>query len=211
MLEMRIIYIDDQIDGILTKYLRDNYCAYPYIENSSKQEVKKVYKEVEFKGEDGYEGLLLDARVKSANVILVDNRLFEERSAGSGKFSGKQFKVILRKMLPFVEVLVITQDRQTVGDNIIHKFSGRNGESPELYYKEHLNLILDASIKEVLEFQALADDLNRGIDVRRDLVEKILQSLQGDDSYDALTKADIDALIASFKELKDGCGYERGL
>lgn len=207
MPEIRIVYIDDQIDEILSRYISQIYCANTYIESTSKQEVKKVYEEVKFEGEQGYESLLYNAQIRSANVILIDNHLFEERSAGSGKFSGKQFKVILRKIFPFVEVLIITQDELLVGDNIIHKFSGRNGENPDVYYKEHLDNILDGAIKEVLEFESLAEDLKQSTDVEKILVEKILQSLQGDDSYDVLTKADIDDLISSFKELKDGCGY----
>lgn len=64
---------------------------------------------------------------------------------------------------------------------------------------------MDQAIKSVLEFEALADDLKQSIDVEKILVEKIIHSLQGDSSYDSLTKADIDNLIACFKELKDGC------
>jgi|LSQX01.1.fsa_nt_gb hypothetical protein len=206
MSEMRIVYIDDQIDEILSRYISQSYCANAYINQLSKQSIAKVYEEVRFVGEEGYESLLHNVKVRSANVILIDNHLFEEHSAGSGKFSGKQFKVILRKLLPFVEVLIITQDEQLQGDNIIHKFSGRHGEDPDLYYEKHLNSILDEAINAVLEFEFLADDLKQSTDVEKLLIEKILQSLQGDDSYDALTKADIDSLISSFKELRDGCG-----
>lgn len=203
MSEIKIVYIDDQIDEILSRYISQVYCANKTIENLSRQDVKKIYAEIKFEGDQGYEMLFRDADVRSANVILIDNHLFEERSAGSGKFSGKQFKVILRKLLPFVEVLIITQDEQLNGNNIIHKFSSRNGEDPDLYYRENLNAILDAAIREVLEFESLAADLQQSTDVERVLVDKILLSLQGDDSYDALTKEDIDELIASFKELKD--------
>lgn len=206
MPEIRIIYVDDQIDEILSKYISQNYCSNAYTDATSKQDIKKIYEEVKFEGEQGYESLLYNPKIRSANIILIDNHLFEERSAGSGKFSGKQFKVILRKILPFVEVLIITQDELLSGDNIIHKFSGRHGENPELYYKENLDTILDGAIREVLEFESLADDLKQSTDVEKMLVEKILHSLQGDDSYDALTKTDIDELITSFKELKDGCG-----
>ncbi len=207
MPEIRIVYVDDQIDEILSKYISEIYCAKLTPENISKLEIKKIYDEVTFEGERGYENLLYNLKIRSANVILIDNHLFEERSAGSGKFSGKQFKVILRKLLPFVEVIIITQDDLLIGDNIIHKFSGRHGEDTDLYYGEHLDIILDTAIKEVLEFEALADDLKQSTDVEKALVEKILQSLQGDDSYDALTKVDIDSLISSFKELKDSCGH----
>lgn len=202
MAEIKIVYIDDQIDGILSRYISQVYCVNEFIENGLVQSTRKIYDEVKFEGAQGYASLLQNANVRSANVILIDNHLFEEHTAGSGKFSGKQFKVILRKLLPFVEVLIITQDEQLKGDNIILKFSGRNGEDPDLYYKKNLDTILDAAIREVLEFESLADDLKQSADVGKVLIEKILQSLQGDESYDALTKTDIDNLISSFKELK---------
>lgn len=203
--EIRIAYIDDINDEILSKYISQTYCNQLYTGRLNNVELKKLYNEIKFDGQKGYESLLQDTRVHSANVILVDNHLFEERSAGSGKFSGKQFKVILRKLLPFVEVIIITQDESLTGDNIIHKFSGRNNEDPDSYYNQHLAPMLNSAINVVLEFEGLADDLRQSADVEKLLIEKILQSLQGDDSYDALTKADIDSLIESFKELKKSC------
>lgn len=206
MPEIRIVYVDDINDEILSQYLNLKYRRQAYISNLAKQEVKKTYHEIRFDGEKGYESLLHDTRIRSANVILIDNHLFEERSAGTGKFSGKQFKVILRKLLPFVEVIVITQDKALVGDNIIQKFSGRHGEDSNLYYEKFLAPMLNRAIEEVIEFEEMAADLRQSADVEKALVEKILQSLQGDDSYDALTKKDIDNLIVSFKELKNSCG-----
>jgi len=203
---IRIVYIDDQIDEILSRYISEIYCQKDFVKIGTGQTVEKIFEDIRFSGEDNYESLLQDARIRSANVILIDNHLFEERSAGSGKFSGKQFKVILRKLLPFVEVLIITQDKLLVGNNILHKFSGRHGENTDAYYHEQLDGILDAAIKEVLEFETLADDLRQSTDVEKTLVDKILKSLQGDDSYDALTKEDIDNLISSFRELREGCG-----
>jgi len=207
MAEIKIVYIDDQIDPMLSKYISEVYCSNPYTIETTKQEVRKKYSEVKFESGQGYKSLLQDTDIRSANVVLIDNHLFEERSAEAGKFSGKQFKVIFRKLLPFVEVLIITQDQSLVGNNIIHKFSGRHGEDINLYYKGHLDNILDVAIKEVMDFESLADDLNKSTDVEKVLVEKIMQSLRGDDSYDALTKADIDDLISSFKELKDSYGH----
>lgn len=206
MSKIKIVYIDDQVDEILSRYISEVYCRIEFSKTGMRQNIEKIFEEVKFEGDNGYESLLQDNRIRSANVILIDNHLFEERSASAGKFSGKQFKVILRKLLPFVEVLIITQDELLVGDNIIHKFSGRNGENTDAYYKEHLDSILDAAIKEVLEFESLANDLKYSADVEKALVDKILQSLQGNDSYDALTKKDIDTLVSSFRELKEGCG-----
>ncbi|MCP1110876.1 hypothetical protein M2145_001054 [Lachnospiraceae bacterium PF1-21] len=207
MAEIKIVYIDDKPDEILTAYLDEVYCNAKLDSPSGAEHVTKIYKEVKFIGNLGYECLLQDTDVRSANVILIDNHLFEEQTAGSGKFSGKQFKVILRKLFPFVEVIIITQDQHLNGDNIIHKFAGRNGEDTDEYYKNNLDSILDGAIREVIEFEALAEDLKKSKDVEKALVDKILQSLQGNDSYDEMTKEDIDQLILSFKELKESCAY----
>ena len=45
-------------------------------------------------------------------------------------------------------------------------------------------------------------------DVEKILIDKVLNSLQGDDSYDALSKSDIDELICSFREIKDAYGHK---
>ena len=200
-----IVYIDDINDEILSQYMSKVYCSTPFRCSAAITDVIKEYKEIPFCGDEGYEKLLQNATVKSANVILIDNHLFEERTAGVSRFSGKQFKVILRKLLPYVEVLIITQDETLVGENVICKFSGRHGENATKYYQEKLAPLLDSAIKEVLDFEQLANDLRQSSDVEKLLVDKILSSLQGDDSYDELTKTDIDNLISSFKELKDAC------
>ena len=199
---INIVYIDDNSDEILSQYMTKGYCATPF-QRSDTTQIEKDYAEVRFCGDEGYEALLQNATVKAANVILIDNHLFEERTVGTGRFSGKQFKIIIRKILPYVEVIIITQDETLVGENVIRKFFGRHGEDANQYYQESLAPCLDQAIKEVLDFEDLADDLRQSTDVGKFLVDKILNSLQGDDSYDALSKSDIDELICSFRELKD--------
>lgn len=204
---MNIVYVDDIIDEILSRYLKTTYCATP-LQRSNGKQIKKCYKEVPFCGNNGYEALLQNLDIRTANVILIDNRLYEERASGASRFSGKQFKIILRKILPYVEVIIITQDERLGGENVIRKFSSKNGEDSTQYYQENLGPCLDRAIKEVADFEDLADDLTQSVDVKKPLVDKVVNSLQGDDSYDALSKSDIDNLIRSFKELKDACEHQ---
>lgn len=98
--KINIVYIDDNSDEILSQYMNKEYCATPFQQPDITQ-IEKVYKEVRFCGDEGYEALLQNVTVKAANVILIDNHLFEERTIGTGRFSGKQFKIILRKILGF--------------------------------------------------------------------------------------------------------------
>lgn len=203
--KINIVYIDDINDEILSRYMTKCYCTTPFY-RLDKTKIEKNYKEVPFCGDEGYEALLKDPIVKAANVILIDNHLFEERTVGTGRFSGKQFKIIFRKIFPYVGVIIITQDETLSGENIIRKFSGRNGENSNQYYEEYLAPCLDRAIEEVLDFEDLADDLIQSTDVEKILIDRVLNSLQGDDSYDALSKSDIDELICSFREIKDAYG-----
>ena len=200
--KINIVYIDDNSDEILSQYMTKVYCTMP-VQRSGSTQIKKHYEEVSFDGDEGYGALLKNVTVKAANVILIDNHLFEEHTTVTSRFSGKQFKIILRKILPYVEVVIITQDETLAGENVIRKFSGRHGEDANQYYQENLAPCLDRAIKEVLDFEDLADDLIRSKDVEKLLIDKVLNSLQGDDSYDALSKSDIDELICRFKEIKD--------
>lgn len=205
--KINIVYIDDISDEILSHYMNKTYCT-ESLSRSDETPIKKNYEEVRFCGTDGYEALLNNPTVKAANVILIDNHLFEERTVGAGRFSGKQFKIILRKIFPYVEVVIITQDKTLSGENVIHKFSGRHGENASQYYHENLAPCLDRAIESVLDFEDLADDLKQSTDVKKILIDKVLSSLQGDDSYDALSKSDIDELINSFREIKDAYGHK---
>jgi len=202
-LEIKIVYIDDNIDEILSRYISQVYCATQYIDINNNCRISKTFEEVEFNGEQGYEGLLNNPQILSANVILVDNHLFEERLQGQSRFSGKQFKIMLRKLLPFVEVLIITQDEQLESDTIILKYSNRHSDDSDMYYQNKLGKALDTAIREVLIYELLANDLRKSPDVEKALIDKILQSLQGNGAYNELTKADVDELITSFKELKE--------
>lgn len=206
--KINIVYIDDNSDEILSRYMASIYCARPFPQSDIIQ-IKKDYKEVRFCEKDGYEALLQNVTVKAANVILIDNHLFEEHTIGTSRFSGKQFKIILRKILPYIEVIIITQDETLIDENVILKFStSKHGGDANQYYQEKLAPCLDRAIKEVLDFDDLADDLIQSKDVEKLLIDKVLNSLQGDDSYDALSKSDIDNLICSFRKIKDACEHK---
>ena len=100
MTTLKILYIDDHPEAALSKYL-DNY-------KNSNCEIE--YSDIEFNPDEGYESLINDPDVKSANIIFIDSKLFENRNAIAGKFTGEEFKIILRKYFPFIEVIVITQN-----------------------------------------------------------------------------------------------------
>ncbi|MCD1655522.1 hypothetical protein K7J14_12550 [Treponema zuelzerae] len=206
--EIKIVYIDDISDEQISQYLDEIYSKEPLIFQEN-QNVNIIKHTLEVPFTHNYKETLNDVRVKSANVILVDNHLFEEQASDGGKFSGKQFKIILRKILPFVEVLIITQDTSLKGENIIYKYPG--GNIPETYtdyYNRNLAPALDKAIQENCYYQELAEELQQNTEIERFLIEKVLQSVHGDDSYDDLSKQDIDVLIQNFNELKEKLTHE---
>lgn len=87
MEQIKILYIDDKPDTDLDKYLDKYYKN----ENYSIE-----YDLIQFNPNDGYESLLQDTRVQTANVILIDSWLFQNKTAVSGKFTGEEFKMVLQ-------------------------------------------------------------------------------------------------------------------
>ena len=202
MKDIKIVYIDDQIDFALSQYLETTHSSFCHLVNC---EINITYDEITYQEEDGYASLFLNPNVTSANIILVDNRLYQHKFSGSGKFSGKQFKIILRKILPFVIVIIITQDKTSNEQYIVHKYDEKDisQERMTAYYNEVLMPTIAEALKEVLEFESLADELSGSNEVEKMLVERVINSLNGDNTYDELSKSDIDTLVAVFSELKD--------
>ena len=87
---LKILYIDDNPEPSLSKYL-DKY------KNSS---CDIEYSDIKFNPDEGYESLINNAEGKSANIIFIDSKLFENRTAIAGKFTGEEFKIILKKYFP---------------------------------------------------------------------------------------------------------------
>ena len=104
MEEYNLLYIDDDIDSQLSEYLDKD------LKNALQSDIVLNISEHEFKPAEGYKSLLENPQVATANIILIDSRLFENNSATDGKFSGEEFKIILKKQFPFIEVVVITQN-----------------------------------------------------------------------------------------------------
>ena len=116
--KINLVYIDDDRDEAISAYLEEDYQNDTY---------DVEYQEIQFEGDKGYESLLDSPEVTKANVILIDSRLFENDSIKcKGKFSGEEFRMILRKVFPFIEVLVISQNGENKDFEIIPKY--RSGE-----------------------------------------------------------------------------------
>lgn len=193
MEKIKVLYIDDSLDLALSKYL-DNY---------DQESCEFDFSDIEFIPDKGYESLINNPEVRSANVIFVDSSLFENRTANDGKFTGEEFKIILKKYFPFIEVIVITQNEVQEKYQTIQKYNPRSGISALEYYNSVIPTIMEAAIKNICESRKIALEMKNNSKWESILVEKIVNSLNGCGTYDELTKEDLDKVIDAFKEIQE--------
>lgn len=197
MEEFRLVYIDDAPDTILGRYLDSLQTIY------AKRGFEIEYLEILFKTGDDYNSLLKDERVQTANILIIDSMLFENKTAKDGKFSGEEFKFVLQKFYPFIEVIVISQNDLDPGISMIPKYVKNAQETGREYYERIIPPCIDVAIKNVLQYRILAKKMNDNDSWETMLKEKVLGTLSGTQAYDELTKEDIDILVRAFKEIKE--------
>lgn len=192
-----LVYIDDTPDTILSRYLdglNSIYSEKGYAIKSS---------DILFKAEDDYSSLLKDERIQTANILIVDSMLFENKTAKDGKFTGEEFKFVLQKFYPFIEVIIISQNELDPGISMIAKYVKNFGETGADYYARIVTPYIDEAIKRILQYRILAKKVSDNEIWESVLKEKVLGTLHGIQTYDELTKEDIDSLIYAFKEIRD--------
>lgn len=189
---IKMIYIDDSPDISLSKYLdkfRSGLCQFDY-------------SDIGFNSEEGYESLINNTEVRTANIIFIDSKLFENRNT-NGKFTGEEFKIILKKHLPFIEVIVITQNEVEEEYETIAKYDSRSDKTAQEYYDSILPELIDHAVKNIFEYRKIASRMKENTIWEDVMIEKIENSLEGKDVYDELTKTDIDHIIGIFQELQE--------
>ena len=192
-----LVYIDDTPDTILSRYLdglNSIYSEKGYVIKSS---------DILFKAEDDYSSLLKDERIQTANILIIDSMLFENKTAKDGKFTGEEFKFVLQKFYPFIEVIIISQNELDSGISMVAKYVKNFGETGADYYARVVKPHIDEAIKRILQSRVLAKKMSDNEIWETVLKEKVLGTLHGTQAYDELTKEDIDTLICAFKEIRD--------
>ena len=71
------------------------------------------------------------------------------------------------------------------------------------YYEHTLPDILDQAINRINEYRNLCQVIEKNDNIEEYIKEKVILSLQGESSYDELTKTDIDTLIDTFKTIQE--------
>lgn len=189
-----LVYIDDNPETELTKYLDEEF-------HSDKFEI--ACSEIIFKPEEGYESLLSNSKVRGANIILIDSRLFENKTVTGAKFTGEEFKLVLKKFFPFIEVIVITQNETDSEIMKIAKYDKSLGKSAFEYYESKLPEIINSAVANIHQYWLLAKLVKENDSWEDVLKDKIMATLKGTNTYDNLTKTDIDNLVSAFKEIQE--------
>ena len=192
-----LVYIDDTPDTILSRYLdglNSVYSEKGYVIKSS---------DILFKAEDDYSSLLKDERIQTANILIIDSMLFENKTAKDGKFTGEEFKFVLQKFYPFIEVIIISQNELDPGISMVAKYVKNFDETGDDYYARVVTPHIEEAIKRILQSRILAKKMSDNEIWETVLKEKVLGTLHGTQAYDELTKEDIDTLICAFKEIRN--------
>jgi len=230
MKNINICYIDDRLDREIERYL-DQLCIFLNKQNqlqettenefydvdTVKNEITRfinkrdIYKEYEFKYEsykfkpgDDYKKLLDNEVVSKANIIVIDSRLFENENSLLSKFTGEQFKIILRQVFPFIKTIVISQNGGNDDSLTVEKWKGFIQSKD--HYHQHLLPILIRNILSTIEEHRILSQLTLENEVDPVLIGTIHNTISGMVDTALFEKQDLDELINLFKEVKNNYG-----
>lgn len=190
---IKLLYVDDNADAYISQYLYEEYVY---------EGINIEYLQRPFDAEDTYESLLSDKNVHLADIIIIDSLLFENANLSNQKLAGEEFEIILRKVFPFKEVIVVTQNDIDEECRVIKKFDTSSGGSSKDFFDKEWKPTLDKAVERVKLCRKLLKRIEEKNYVEKYFFEEIQQSLQGESGYDKLTVADIDRLIDAFEGVK---------
>ena len=193
MREINILYVDDNTDPYISQYLLDNY---------KKENVSIAYKELKFEVTDTYESMLNNVLIRSADVVIIDSVLFENSKLANEKLSGEEFGIILKKIFPYKEFIVVTQNEPNSEFKIIKKYDTSSKTSKEEFFEKQWKPSLDRAIENILTVHKIVTRIQEKNYIEKYLFEEIQQSLLGETSYQNLTVEDIDKLVEAFENVR---------
>lgn len=190
---VNILYVDDNTDSHISEYLSEEY---------EYNDVQKNYEERPFTSEDSYETLLTDEKIRLADLIIIDSVLFENANFVNEKLAGEEFEIILKKIFPFKEMIVVTQNDVDDDLSILRKYDSSSKLDKKGFFENEWKPYLDDAIHRILLYRKVLKRIEEKKYVETYFLEEIQKSLAGEDSYEKLTVEDIDKLIESFEGLK---------
>ncbi|MGY4789060.1 hypothetical protein ACVNSY_19560 [Bacillus sp. OHL2] len=201
---INICYIDDTPDSMLSRYL-DKYCESYSKENDNGYNL--THSDYTFSKVDNYKSLLKNTTVTKSNIIIIDSWLFENQNSTLGKFTGEEFKIILRQVLPFIKTIVISQNDTDKRSLTIKKFqsigSYNSREESEDFYAKELGPLLEMNIKSTIEEFAVLGKIEEDKEIDQVLISTIQTTIKGIQDKALFEKEDLDKLILLFNEVKE--------
>ena len=190
---IRILYVDDNADNYISEYLSEQYEC---------EGMVKEYDERPFDAEDSYETLLQDSKLHIADIIIIDSVLFENANLTNEKLAGEEFEIILKKVFPFKEVIVVSQNDFDDEYQIIKKYDSSSKVDKQQFFEENWKSILDGAVSKVVLYRKILKRIEEKNYVERYFLEGMQQSIVGESGYDKLTVEDIDKLIVAFESVR---------
>ena len=188
-----MLYVDDKIDLYVSKYL-NSY-------SNDKAEYK--YSELKFENKYSYEDLLENNEIQKADILFLDSMLFENGNVQDNKISGEELGLIIKKIFPFKEIIVITQYQDKMEYSTLKKYNSNTYNCDEdSFFQDNWNKEIVNATKNIILNRNILKNISSKRYVEKYLFEKMENSINGLSNYDNLTKADIDSLIKAFEEMR---------
>lgn len=183
-----MLYVDDKIDLYVSKYL-NSY-------SNDKAEYK--YSELKFENKYSYEDLLENDEIQKADILFLDSMLFENGNVQDNKISGEELGLIIKKIFPFKEIIVITQYQDKMEYSTLKKYNSNTYLCDvDSFFQDNWNKEIVNATQNII----LNRNILKNISLKN-YVEKMENSINGVSNYDNLTKMDIDNLIKAFEEMR---------
>lgn len=188
-----MIYVDDKIDLFVSKYLKEY----------SNDKARYEYLEMKFESNYSYENLLNSEEIQKSDILFLDSMLFENSTVLDNKISGEELGLIIKRLFPFKEIIVITQYQEKMEYSTLKKYNSNTYHcDPDSFFNENWDLVIKKATENIILNRHILKNISSKKYVEKFLFEKMENSINGVLDYDNLTKVDIDNLINAFEEMR---------
>ena len=188
-----MLYVDDKIDLFVSRFLN----------GYSNDKARYEYLELKFESKYSYEDLLNSEEIKKSDILFLDSMLFENSTVLDNKISGEELGLIIKKIFPFKEIIVITQYQEKMEYSTLKKYNSSTYHcDPNLFFHENWDRVIEKATENIILNRNILKNISSKKYVEKFLFEKMENSINGVLDYDNLTKVDIDNLINAFEEMR---------
>ena len=188
-----MLYVDDKIDLYVSKYL-SSY-------SNDKAEYK--YSELKFENKYSYEDLLENDEIQKADILFLDSMLFENGNVQDNKISGEELGLIIKKIFPFKEIIVITQYQDKMEYSTLKKYNSNTYPCDvDSFFQDNWNEEIVNATQNIILNRNILKNISSKKYVEKFFFEKMKDSINGLSNYNSLKKTDIDNLITAFEEMR---------